>query len=247
MATSLVSSSLSSISKRGSRPVLYFGVKTLADYSQDSDEEALFKEVALGYLFLGIGKAVEKGFKMLKGSGASDEAVEVLEEGSSVGDEVVEVLDEGARAGDEVVESADEAVGTLDEAVEAGDEVAESIDDSVEVGDDVFDPNHPYKHLEDSKNVGAGKDFTAAQKKKIYETNRERNNGLLKDDDTGEVLVEAQKSKKGVAPPQNEAQVDHIIPKIPDDPNVLPGSNSYKNAKVISRKRNRAKSNKTDG
>ena len=31
-------------------------VKALYDYSQDGDEEALFKEVALGFLFLGAGK-----------------------------------------------------------------------------------------------------------------------------------------------------------------------------------------------
>ena len=55
-------------------------MKALADYSQDSDEEALFKEVALGYLFLGVGKAVEKGFKMLKGSGVVDEVAQKLKE-----------------------------------------------------------------------------------------------------------------------------------------------------------------------
>ncbi|WP_323227209.1 RHS repeat-associated core domain-containing protein [Spirulina sp. 06S082] len=38
--------------------------------------------------------------------------------------------------------------------------------------------------------------------------------------------------------------VDHIIPKNPADPSVTPGTNSYKNARIISRARNRAKSNK---
>ena len=76
---------------------LYFGVKALADYSQDGDEEALFKEVALGYLFLGVGKAVEKGFKMWKASRAADEVVEVLEEGSSAGDEAADLMKREAK------------------------------------------------------------------------------------------------------------------------------------------------------
>ncbi|MCF6348442.1 MAG: hypothetical protein L3J20_09110 [Flavobacteriaceae bacterium] len=120
-------------------------------------------------------------------------------------------------------------------------------DEVVEVLDDAFDASKPYKHLEDSKHVGTGKDFTAAQRKKIYDANRKRNGGVLKDDDTGEILVQSQKSKKGVTPSQNEAQIDHIIPKNPDNPSIPAGSNSYKNAKVISRQRNRAKSNKTSG
>ena len=106
-------------------------MKALADYSQDSDEEALFKEVALGYLFLGVGKAVEKGFKMWKATRAEDEAVEVLEEGSSVGDEVVEVLDEGARAGDEVIESLDEGVEASNRIAEGADEVADEAAGSI--------------------------------------------------------------------------------------------------------------------
>ena len=53
----------------------------------------------------------------------------------------------------------------------------------------------------------------------------------------------SKKSKKGVKPPDNEAQIDHIDAKTPKDSNVTPGSNSYKNAQVLSRKNNRAKSN----
>ncbi|MDO6819029.1 PAAR-like protein [Zobellia sp. 1_MG-2023] len=56
-------------------------VKALYDYSQDGDEEALFKEVALGFLFLGAGKVLEKGFRMWKAGKAGDELVEVFGEG----------------------------------------------------------------------------------------------------------------------------------------------------------------------
>ena len=101
----------------------------------------------------------------------------------------------------------------------------------------------PYGHLEDPPNVGPGKRFTDEQREKIYEENRKRNGGRLLDDETGEPLEPGKKSKKGVTPPPNEATIDHINPRNPKDPNVPRGTNSYKNARVISRKRNRAKSN----
>ena len=102
----------------------------------------------------------------------------------------------------------------------------------------------PYGNLEDPPNVGPGKDFTPDQKRKIYDENRRRNGGKLLDDDTGLPLEPPKKSRRGVKPPGNEAQVDHIIPKKPANPNIPPGTNSNKNAKVISRDRNRQKSNK---
>jgi RHS repeat-associated protein len=101
-----------------------------------------------------------------------------------------------------------------------------------------------YSHLDDSPSVGAGKDFTAAQKRRIIEENKARNGGNIASDRSGEKLVPSQKSKQGVTPLSNEAQVDHIIPKNPADPNVTPGSNSFSNAQVLSRCENRAKSNR---
>ncbi|MGO3183432.1 MAG: hypothetical protein ACTIJ9_11425 [Aequorivita sp.] len=69
---------------------MYFGVKAIYDYTQDGDEEALFREVALGYLFLGAGKLLEKGFRAWKAARAGDEVVEVLADGVKAGDEIVE-------------------------------------------------------------------------------------------------------------------------------------------------------------
>lgn len=102
----------------------------------------------------------------------------------------------------------------------------------------------PYANIPDGKTVAAGKDFTAAQKRKIYEENMSRNGGVLRDDVTGEVLVWPTKSRSGVTPPTNEAQVDHIFPRSPLDPQAEPGSNSFSNAQVRSRANNRTDTNK---
>ncbi|MBZ9871900.1 hypothetical protein LB542_13660 [Mesorhizobium sp. BR1-1-9] len=102
----------------------------------------------------------------------------------------------------------------------------------------------PYSNLKDPPTVGAGKNFTRSQKAKIAEQNRRVNGGVLRDDEDGQELVPAKKSKRGVTPPSNEAQYDHIEPRVPADPNKSPGSNSYSNAKLVARIRNRKKSNK---
>ena len=96
----------------------------------------------------------------------------------------------------------------------------------------------PYSHLEDSPSVGAGKKYTAAQKSKIYEANKERNDGLLRSDKSGMELEQPRKSASGVKPPGNEAQIDHNYPRSKGGPN------SFDNAQVLSRKENREKSDK---
>ncbi len=105
-------------------------------------------------------------------------------------------------------------------------------------------PNaNPYSNLTDSPSVGPGKNFTQTQKANIYQENMANNGGVLRSDLNGEELVMPSKSVKGVTPPTNEAQIDHNIPRNPADPNVPPGTNSYNNARVLSRQQNRIKSN----
>ena len=74
----------------------------------------------------------------------------------------------------------------------------------------------PYAYLEDGPTVGAGKDFTTAQKQKMLEENMKRNGGVVKSDNPNDyynVLTKPKKSMKGVTPDPNEWQFDHIIPK----------------------------------
>ncbi|ENY4720958.1 polymorphic toxin-type HINT domain-containing protein, partial [Neisseria gonorrhoeae] len=86
----------------------------------------------------------------------------------------------------------------------------------------------PYGNLSDNKSVGEGKKFTPAQKKAIIQENMNRNGGVVKSDQSGEVLVRPKKSQKGITPPSNEWQIDHVQAKSKG------GSNSYKNAQVLS-------------
>jgi len=96
----------------------------------------------------------------------------------------------------------------------------------------------PYAHLPPPRKVAPGKKTTAMQKEKMQAANMKANDGKLLDDYSGDELVLPAKSKKGVTPPPNEAQVDHRIPA------SLGGDNSYENLRITSRKHNRNKSNR---
>ena len=95
-----------------------------------------------------------------------------------------------------------------------------------------------YSNLEDSKFVGPEKDYTRAQKKTIINENKRRNGGVIVDDYDGQKLDKAVQSKKGIKANMNQAEVHHHEPK------SLGGSNSYKNARVTSKRNNLKKGNK---
>ena len=79
-------------------------------------------------------------------------------------------------------------------------------------------------------------DYDAKRKKAIYDENMKRNGGELRSDQTGKKLEMPKRSQRGVTPPANEAQVDHIYPQSQG------GFNSFDNAQVIEREANRHKS-----
>jgi filamentous hemagglutinin len=65
--------------------------------------------------------------------------------------------------------------------------------------------------------------------------NRSHNGGTLRDDTTGEAMVPAKKSVKGVTPPSNEVQVDHKIPESKG------GTRDSGNLQLMTRANNRKK------
>ena len=75
------------------------------------------------------------------------------------------------------------------------------------------------------------------QRRETLKENATRNGGL-RDDQDGTPLVYPQRPRKGVRPPDNEAQIDHVVPRSKG------GTNDYSNLRVRSRKANGQKSNK---
>jgi filamentous hemagglutinin len=71
----------------------------------------------------------------------------------------------------------------------------------------------------------------------MKEANRLQNDGILRDDATGEPMADSAKSQKGVTPPPNEVQVDHVKPVSKG------GTRSNTNLQLRTRKNNRSKSN----
>ncbi len=84
----------------------------------------------------------------------------------------------------------------------------------------------------------AGKEFTKTGKETVVEQNKAQNNGQTKCNNCGAETVPGQQSKKGVAKPSNETQVDHIRPK------SRGGQGRPDNGQVLCRKCNQAKGNK---
>ncbi len=67
-----------------------------------------------------------------------------------------------------------------------------------------------YSGVKDPTNLNASTKPTPRQVKEMKAANRAHNDGVLRDDVTGEIMVDSKKSTSGTTPPTNEAQVDHI-------------------------------------
>lgn len=83
-----------------------------------------------------------------------------------------------------------------------------------------------------------GQDFTPAGKDEVKQNNATQNGGNAHCASCATPLVQPQKSESGVRPPDNEAQVDHVVPK------DKAGSGDPSNGACLCRACNRAKSNK---
>ncbi len=84
----------------------------------------------------------------------------------------------------------------------------------------------------------SGKDFTAKGKAEVISANKAANGGVVVCEGCGVKTVPAKKSTKGVTPPSNETQIDHIHPKSKG------GDGSPANGQVLCRGCNRKKADK---
>jgi hypothetical protein len=72
-----------------------------------------------------------------------------------------------------------------------------------------------------------GTRFTPKNKESVKQDNASRNDGTNRCESCGVETVPAQQHKKGVTPPANETQVDHVVPKskggkgVPENGQVL--------------------------
>jgi hypothetical protein len=92
--------------------------------------------------------------------------------------------------------------------------------------------NGPYADIKDNTKIAPGRDFQAGQKPKIRAANKARNNGRLKSDDPLDPiqdLNDPEKAQGGIPSDPAMAEIDHIIPQ------SAGGTNSYGNARVISK------------
>jgi hypothetical protein len=84
----------------------------------------------------------------------------------------------------------------------------------------------------------AGKSFTKKGKEEVIDANRQANTGATICEGCGVGTVPAQRSQRGVTPPRNETQVDHIVPR------SRGGDGAPPNGQVLCRGCNRDKSDK---
>jgi hypothetical protein len=92
--------------------------------------------------------------------------------------------------------------------------------------------NGPYRDINDNTKIEPRRDFQPQQGRKIRAANKARNNGTLMSDDPLDpiqMLKDPEQARGGMASDPAAAEIDHIIPK------SAGGTNSYGNARVISK------------
>ncbi len=85
-----------------------------------------------------------------------------------------------------------------------------------------------------------GTRFTQKDKTVVKQDNASRNEGKNRCENCGVETVQAQQHKKGITPPKDETQVDHIIPK------AKGGPSEPDNGQILCRECNIKKSDKVE-
>jgi RHS repeat-associated protein len=92
-----------------------------------------------------------------------------------------------------------------------------------------------YTGIDPKKGPKVSGNFTDAQRKAMFEKNKQANGGVIKSDISGKVLNPAKKDVKGVKTDMNSAQIDHVRSK------KNGGNNAGYNAQIISKEENTKK------
>jgi hypothetical protein len=84
----------------------------------------------------------------------------------------------------------------------------------------------------------AGKPFTPKMKGEAWKANEAKHGGQATCDSCKQPIVPSERSARGIKPPPNEGQLDHVVPRVQN------GNGSLDNAQYLCRTCNRAKSDK---
>jgi hypothetical protein len=182
----------------------------------------------------GLATALSKGGKVARAASGAMLAYDAA--GNAVG--VVQGSYDAAQNGVNVRNGAQVAAGAL--GLGANIKAAQTLDPTAPGKAVTPSRGGRYGYLEDPATANSGRPFTPTQRKAIFSENERQNDGLLRDDQTGEVLVPPQQRKRGVPAPPNEAQIDHVYPR------SRGGPNTYSNAEVRSRLNNLRKGKKIE-
>ena len=103
--------------------------------------------------------------------------VGVLEVGAGIGGDAAAVVGEAVSFGAATPAAIPLAIGSTGLILHGGSTISKSLDNMKSEG--------KYSDLKEPRNVGEGKSFTPAQKKRILEENKTKNNGKIKSDTGG--------------------------------------------------------------
>jgi RHS repeat-associated protein len=221
---------------------VYHGAKTAVNYGRGMAAEARGDFAAASQHFSAAAESATDGIDASKDTVIASAATTVPGASSAVIKGTLKAVDKIADLNKvkNAVNAGSDVASAANKVTDKAADVAKTADNATDAGK-AANNGHvgaDYSHISDPKNVNASTKPTPRQVREMKKANREQNGGQLKDDVTGEVGVDSAKSQRGVKPPSNEIQVDHIqsVDK--------GGTRTQSNLQLRTRANNRAKSNK---